>query len=313
MSSAPPGPKWRLFAWRAMQFEVPADWELGAADGDDRKGYCRLDDGKMTRLEVRWQKGPARGPVSEVTDRYLKTLSKRGRHEVPAHVRRNASRVRISDAETECFAWHGELDTTGLAVCCRRCGRISLVRVLNRRSESFRPVARRVLESFRDHGRDGLAPWSLLGFRFDVPERYTLTTYQLRAGRLEMDFRAKGVLASAVRVGLADIVLRERSLADWLKNDPVAVFGRGELTLADTAVRGHAGAQIEGMRRRLLRRFFSLVLRSELLRRVVKEPAIRCRAWRCEPSNSIYVARWLGPDKNLPEFETFANSFICHV
>ena len=302
MPSAHVNPKWRLFAWRAMQLEVPGGWELGAAEGDDRKGYCRLDDGEMTRLEVRWQKGPARGGVSEVADRYLKALSKGGKEQPPARVQRNARRVRIPDAETECFAWHGELDATGLAICCRRCGRVSLVRVLNRRSESFRPIAQRVLESFRDHGRDGFVPWSLLGFRFDVPERYALASHHLRAGRLEMDFRAKDVLARAARVGLADIVLRERSLSDWLKNDPSAAFARSKLTFAETAprMRGHPAAQIEGRRRRLLRRFFS------------KEPAIRCRAWRCEPSNSIYVARWVGPEEAQAEFETFAGSFACH-
>jgi len=67
---------WRLFAWQGVRCETPASWELAAESGDERKGYCRLDDGEMTRLEIRWQFGKSKH-ISEVADRYLAALSKK--------------------------------------------------------------------------------------------------------------------------------------------------------------------------------------------------------------------------------------------
>jgi len=93
-----------------------------------------------------------------------------------------------------------------------------------------------------------------------------MAAYSLRAGRAELDFRARRATARAVRVGLAEIVLRKKSLTDWLKADPVAVFGRSRVTFAESTVRGHPAVEVQGRLRRLIRGLFR------------KQPVIRCRA-----------------------------------
>jgi len=87
---------WALFAWEGMQCEVPPGWELGAAEGTGRKGYCRLDDGESTRLEIRWERGRARGDAGDVAARYLEALSKKyKRSDPPFEVRRDTRLVRL--------------------------------------------------------------------------------------------------------------------------------------------------------------------------------------------------------------------------
>jgi hypothetical protein len=307
MSPAPDPSAWHRFAWQGVRCETPATWELASAKGDARKGYCTLDDGEITRLQIRWQTG-GKGSVSEVVDRYLKALAKRTRRS-PPRVQRNTRLVQIPDADVETFAWHEEVspsgasgsnDVTGLALNCRKCGRTCLLCALSPRSEAFRPVAKRVLGSFRDHPDEGRVAWSVLGFQFDVPEGYLLLDHALKAGRLDFTFRAGRISARAVRVGLAEIVLREQSLADWLKKDAAGLFPGGELTCAETAFRQHPAVEIAGRRRS---RWHAIIRRSA---------SIRCRAWHCAQTNAIYVARWVGPEDLLPQYETFAGSFVCH-
>jgi hypothetical protein len=288
---------WRLFAWQGVRCETPPNWELAGESGDERRGYCRLDDGNMTRLEIRWQCGGT-GAISEVADRFLAALSKKGRRPLP-RVQRNTRLVEIPDSETETFSWRDETSVTGLAVRCGKCGRTCLLRAHDPPSEPFGTTAARVLSSFRDHGSEGRVPWSVLGFRFDVPEGYALSDHALRAGRLELGFRAGRVSARAVRVSLASMVLQQGQ-ADWLKKDPSGSFPRGEVAFAETAVQGHPAVEVRGRQRSRLR---------DLFRRSL---SIHCRAWCCPESNSIRVARWIGPEKSEAEFELFAGSFVCH-
>jgi hypothetical protein len=290
--------------------EAPEGWELGAVEGRERKGYCRLDDGEMTRLEIRWQQGLPDGPASLITDRYLKALTGKNKDEL--RVRRDTHFVEIPGADVETFAWHADVDVTGLAMRCPACGRSTLLRVLNRRSESFRPVAQRVLGSFRDHA-EGAVPWSVLGFRFDVPPDYRLESHSLRTGRSEFEFRFRGGAARAVRVGLAEIVLRNQGLADWLKADPAAQMEKSSTPLTETTVRGHAALQAEDRLSNRWQAFFARrIARDSFRTAFATPPSVRLRAWCCPASNALFLARWFGPSARLPEFDRFADSFACH-
>jgi hypothetical protein len=214
-------------------------------------------------------------------------------------VERNTRLVEIPDGDAETFAWREETSVTGLVVRCRKCGRTCLLRAPSPPSESFQSAALRVLGSFRDHGSEGRLPWSFLGFRFDVPEGYALRDRSLRAGRLELGFQAGRVSSRAVRVGLARIALQQ-GLTDWLRNDPIGSFPRAQVAFAQTAVHGHPAVEVAGRQRSKLTDFFRRSL------------SVHCRAWCCPDSNSIHVARWVGPEESEPEFELFAGSFACH-
>ena len=67
------------FAWQGLTLEVPEDWNLGRVDGDFEKGYTRLDDAEIVRLELEWRRLRGRGEalrLTELVDRYLQNLEK---------------------------------------------------------------------------------------------------------------------------------------------------------------------------------------------------------------------------------------------
>ena len=68
------------FAWQGLTLEVPEDWNLGRVDGDFEKGYGRLDDAEIVRLELEWRRLRGRGEalrLTELVDRYLQNLEKK--------------------------------------------------------------------------------------------------------------------------------------------------------------------------------------------------------------------------------------------
>ena len=68
------------FVWQGLRLEVPEDWNLGRVDGDFEKGYARLDDAEIVRLEIEWRRLKGRGEalrLTELVDRYLANLQKK--------------------------------------------------------------------------------------------------------------------------------------------------------------------------------------------------------------------------------------------
>jgi hypothetical protein len=304
---------WSLFAWQAIQVEAPRAWELGALTGDRRKGYFRLDDAEMPRLEARWQSGAGPEPVAALAERYLKKAGLAGL-KAEGNLERNVHLEPPACMDAEFFVTRGEPalrssataagqeepNAVHMAARCRDCGRVALLRAFYRRDEPFQPVMARLFASYCDHARGGKVPWALFGLRFQVPEEYSLLRHSLRAGRVELEFSSKRALALAARVGLAETVLRKSSLLDWAKKDSTGPWPACAPALAETKRGEHAAVAVSGRERSLARRMLGRL-------RVA-----RGLAWHCEPSNALYVARWLGPEESVPEFAAFAESFLCH-
>jgi hypothetical protein len=290
---------WSPFAWQGIQIETPRDWELGAVTGDRRKGYFRLDDAEMPRLEARWQAGTTRDSVQAVADHYLKKAGLAGA-KAGQNVERNVRLARPAGVEAEFFVTRGDPTAVHMAARCRDCRRIALLRVFRRPDESLQPVLTRLFDSYRDHARGGKMPWSLFGLRFQVPEKYALIRHSIRAGRVELEYAGKRVRALAARVGLAETVLRKSSLLDWVKKDSTGPWPACDPDFAETRRGEHAAIAVTGRERSLARRMLGR-------RRVA-----RGLVWHCEPSNALYVARWLGREEAVPEFAAFTESFLCH-
>jgi len=290
---------WSPFAWQGIQIETPRAWELGAVTGDRRKGYFRLDDADMPRVEARWESGKSRESPSAVADRYLKKAGLAGA-EADRKVERDVRLARPADVETEFFVTLGEPNAMHMAACCRDCRRVALLRVFYRSDESLRPVMARLFGSYRDHARGGKMPWSLFGLRFAVPEEYALLRHSFRAGRVELEFGGQRTRALAARVGLAETVLKKSSLLDWMKKDSAGQRPACTLAFTEKERGEHAAVEVSGRERSLARGMLGR-------RRVA-----RGLAWRCEPSNALYVARWFGREKDVAEFAAFAESFLCH-
>jgi hypothetical protein len=290
---------WSPFAWQGIQIETPRAWELGCVAGDRRKGYFRLDDADMPRVEAKWQSGGPRESVLAVADRYLKKAGLTGaaaEQKVERHVRLAPP----ADMETEFFITRGDPNAMHMAARCRDCGRVALLRVFYRSDEPLQPVMARLFGSYRDHARNGKTPWSLYGLQFEVPEDHVLLRHNIRAGRVELEFAGKRACVLAARVGLAETVLKKTSLLDWLKKDSTGRLPACLMAFAETKRGNHAAIEITGCERSVARRMLGRL-------RVA-----RGLAWHCEPSNALYLARWLGREENVSEFAAFAGSFHCH-
>jgi len=290
---------WSPFAWQGLQIETPRAWELGAVTGDGRKGYFRLDDADMPRVEARWQSRGAAESVHAMAERYLKKAGLSGA-EADDKVERDLRLARPEGIETEFFITHGEPNAMHMAARCRDCGRLALLRVFYRDGESLEPVTARLFGSYRDHARDRKMPWSLYGLRIEVPEDYILLRHSIRAGRVELEFAGKRARAVAARVALAEIVLKKSSLLEWLKKDSKGWWPACEPAFAEKKRGEHAGVEVSGRERSLAR---GILGRLRVARGV---------AWHCQPANALYVARWFGREENVPEFAAFADSFLCH-
>lgn len=293
---------WQLFAWHGIQLEIPADWNPGVVEGTAGDGYCRIDDAETVRVEIKWQHYRSRKPISRVVDEYLGNLAKKHKgKKLPFSVRRDTRMVLLDDVDIECFEWLNEsASSLNLAALCRKCKRVCIVRVLSDTREQLRPMAKRILRSFREHVRGANVPWSVYGLRFAVPESYTLDKYAFHAGRLHIRLQARRRETEAVRLGLAGIVLRKKSLAEVVKKDAIAKSWADKTKFNETKVNGHDGVEATIVPRVRLRRFF------------LRNRKSLARAWHCEQSNAIYVARWSGPGEQTREFDEFVESFVCH-
>jgi len=279
------------FAWQGFQLRVPSDWDLSAASGDYDKGYCRLDDETMPRLEIKWRGGLKTNEASALTDRFLKD-ARLNRKDSPVRVKRDTALAKVPDADCECFFTYGETDAVQMAVCCPVCGRASMLRVIQRPGDTSHAIARRVFRSFRDHPREGWMPWAIYGFRLATPKEFRLKKHRFEAGRLQLDFAANRRSASAARLGLARTALRGTTLLDWARRDPLGVWQGVRVAFESSEHKGRPAVLVSGVRRRLLRR-----------------RAVRGVVWLCEEANALYLAAWRSPAGAVNQFRRFADSF----
>ena len=285
---------WTPFAWQGFQLDVPRGWELGSVSGGAKKGYLRLDDADMPRFEATWEDGPLAGPVTQLGDRYLKKAK------VEGQVKRDVRLTQVEGADTEFFITHGTPDAMHMARRCHTCGRVLLARVMYRREEAMRPVAARVLGSLRDHAVEGRWPWSLFGLRMHTPERFELVNYSVQAGRVDLSLTASKARMRAVRVSLAETLLKRTKLRDWLAADEAGKWPTCKVEMAEGRRGAHEAVTAAGREKSIARRI------------LYGRRAARGAAWHCPENNAIFAAQWIGLEKDLAEWEAFLNSFICH-
>ena len=293
--------RFQLFAWHGMQLWMPEDWNPGALIGNMRSGYCRLDGETEVCAELKWESVRRPPPISKVVEHYLKTgFGSRNKNLRPERVRRDTRLVNIPDAECECFEYRAGVDVIGLVARYAQSKRVYIAQAFCMPSGPPRRILKRFLGSYRETPPDQPIIWSAFGMRCALPEEYELRMHTFKPGRMEMRFQSHGASAQALRVGLAEMLLRGQSLRDWLRKEPLAKSWRLKVELNDTTFHAHPAVEVTGVHRRSLA---GLITRSRV---------VRCLTWHCEPANAIYVAYWTGSRKAQDQFAAFANSFVCH-
>ncbi len=315
--------EWVRFGWQGISGLAPAEWNLGAIGGEYKQGYLRLDDAERPRLELKWSSQQVE--ISQALERYLRSLGKtrRGapRMEIDQEVKILSRRAKPSKRMLG-FSWRqGEsLSGAGLIWACETCGRVLISQVRAYGKEDAIALAKQVLESLEDHGREGKLLWALYGLDFEAPEEYALTGQSLLAGYLELRLqkptkrfqRGEPEGLRICRWGLAETVLATTSLRDW--GESAEALGKGLYPSAarDTIIRGHPGLEIDGESRRLLRRLKRGVVGMLRGSAEAGAPEARGRLWHCPPSNRIYLVEMLS-SQTTEALDGVVESLRCHI
>ena len=343
--------EWTVFGWAGIELEIPATWELSGLSGDQKTGYLRLDDPEMPRLELKWAHTRRKKPDLHATlDEYFKLIRKTYKKGAELSFRRNVNLIKEDDffkgRTVLGFSWKGSIRANGLIFHTGK--RITIVQVMGRLKENWRPTVLRVFQSIIDRGDAPLTLWSAYGLKLGVPKEYKLERQKLLSGYLLFAFVAKPVrFQSAVRlVKLANNRLRNNGSVEVLDTSPpdkgrlsVERYGPAEVMLSDykdttnpleawfrakyaKAIRGYgfevtSDTDTEDERLTLIgqqtRLYDGVPLTPVLmLDKLSKRTTLVFHLWRCHQSNRIYVIQSIGSTDARSTVQKVAESIECH-
>jgi len=313
---------WTLFGWAGIQLEIPTTWELSGISGDEKNGYLRLDDADMPRLELKWAKSRKKKPdLHKTLDEYFKLVRKNYKRGGNVSFRRNVELIKDEDFLKDCtvlgFSWKGGIRANGLIIHNPDAKRITIVQVMGRLKENWRPIVHRVFQSISDQVDAEHKVWSAYGLRLAVPSAYKLEKQKLLSGYLLFTFnRGKYRKISVERYGPAEVLLNEFSSEDnqletWFRSRYAkAIRGYGfEVTPQNE--HGDERINFVGQQTRLYDSVpFSPVL---LVDKILKRTRLTFYTWHCHHTNRIYVVQSIGRQEVSEKLaQEVAESIHCH-
>ena len=343
---------WTIFGWAGIQLEIPTTWELSGLSGDQKTGYLRLDDGDMPRLELKWAHTRRKKPDLQATlDEYFKLIRKTYKKGTELSFRRNVNLIKddeLFDGYTVLgFSWKGNIRANGLIFHVGK--RVTIVQVMGRLKENWRPTVLRVFQSIVDRSEASQTLWCAYGLKLGVPKEYKLERQKLLSGYLLFAFAAKPVrFQTAIKVAklVGNRLQKTNGSGGNMGFTPpdkgrlsVERYGPAEVMLGDykndpnpleawfrakyaKAIRGygfevtsHIDSEDErltliGEQTRLYDGVpFSPVL---ILDKFSKRTALVFHLWRCNHSNRIYVIQSIGSNNAYPIVQKVAESIECH-
>ena len=206
------------FAWQGIGLEIPRDWDLGALDGDAEKGFARIDDAAVARIELRWMPAPRGFDIQASTDRYLAGIEKAGRKQQPPITTKRRTNLGpdVRGVERRGFVWEGPCRALGCLVRHENAPRAIAVQVLLRNDERrLESLARDVLRSVHDQVGRAYYQWALYDFVCEVDARMKLATHRLQSGAFRLEFDGPLGVLTLSRYALANVLLRGRTPAEW--------------------------------------------------------------------------------------------------
>jgi hypothetical protein len=347
--------EWTVFGWAGIELEIPTTWELSGLSGDQKTGYLRLDDPEMPRLELKWAHTRRKKPDLHATlDEYFKLIRKTYKKGTELSFRRNVNFIKeeeFFEGRTVLgFSWKGSIRASGLIFHTGK--RITIVQVMGRLKENWRPTVLRVFESITDRGDAPLTLWSAYGLKLGVPKEYKLERQKLLSGYLLFAFVAKPVrFRSAVRLAkLVSSRLRNNGSLEDRRGEVTSVvpdkgslsverYGPAEVMLSDykdapnpletwfrakyaKAIRGYGfevTSDTDSADERLTligeqTRLYDGVPFSPVLMldKLSKRTALVFHLWRCHQSNRIYVIQSVGSTDARSTVQKVAESIKCH-
>jgi hypothetical protein len=301
----------QTLGWQGLTAEVPSDWSVGAATGDEHEGYLRVDGPDFPRLEVRWSDA-GKADLDKTVAGYLKDLQ-RAKRKTPVEVdaeTRFISRRKLGKDQIRPFVWRSETVSYGVGWICKKCNRLVLAQVLGHREEAgLEALAVEVLSHLEDHGRDGWKVWSLYDLYTEAPEDFTVSKSNFRAGLTELNFTRAAERIVVARWGMAETALRGTTLSGWARVQlyaPLRSYApkMEELSFRDhetLRLTGEAGAPL-GMALRVGRHLAQKVHADQLLGYI----------WHCPETNRLYVVYGIVDVNNRELVDQVRDRTKCH-
>ncbi|MGD9496644.1 MAG: hypothetical protein AB7Y46_10100, partial [Armatimonadota bacterium] len=207
-----------------------------------------------------------------------------------------------------CFGWRGQVHGYGAGWYCEDCRRVMVVQVLARPKEDGMELAGQIIGEMQDHPTDEWITWSTYGLHMEAPERFDLSDQTLMAGLIELKLADRGEQIVALRMGMANIALKGKSLLQWAQSEIRQRHKGIKLSWEETQFRGYPAVAVSGYFRNPLRHFQAFFMH------VAGKPypeVVRGWAWHCEQENRIYYAGALVDEDHLEVAEQVAMRVAC--
>jgi hypothetical protein len=295
--------EWSKFGWQGVTVDVPLGWELRRFNGNRAKGYARLADENLSRLEIRWEKLKRGVEFDKLVKNALAQIEKQKNVEIERHTRM----AELQNKDVETFTTRptgkkGGPHSYNIIAACRECGRIVMIRLLFMPGENMKAVATRVFESMVDHSYDGADVWAAYGLEFAVPETVGLDEALIYPGSIDFRFRYKHDRIDVARIALASTILKHVSLGRWFTDYARKRFKKVSYKGHDTEIMGHQGLELSGRLKGI----------GALLPRLIRRQRYLCRLWHCEKSDKICLYSVLAKEKNFDRFASHYDRVVSH-
>ncbi len=305
-------PRWTRVGWQGFTLMLPEDWNIGAIGGERNEGYLRFDDGDMPRLEIKWaDAGSTFVDLNRVIDKYLRDMAKdkKSRVEVSRDVQLASKRKLRGKKSGQFFAWKGETQGFGAAWFCPACNKTVIMQVLGRLDEPVQEIAEQIITQVEDHPAGDWILWSAYGFDFYSPKDFMLAGQKLMAGLIEITLQAHGEQLQAARWGMANVILRRRSLAEWSQRELAKRFKRFTVDFTETQFKEHEALRIEGRTALPQEKIKSFI---EHVRGKPYPDRLQAILWHCPESNKLFYVEGIVDREHREFIFEVAQRIQCH-
>jgi hypothetical protein len=291
------------FGWQGLRLNIPVHWDVGLLEGHREKGFARIDDPEMARLELRWQFGSARFDIDDALDRYFKALSKsykKSGTEIVVKPRGSIGPDRPGMV-TRGFAWHSDHKAIGCITFNQDTRRVVIAQALVEPSEyGDEAMARQAMASLCD-GPDGddMHTWAVYDFACCVLAEFRLVQHSLKTGAFQLCFESGRGQLAVYRWALAELLLAKHGgdLVKWWRSGLKRSERRRRDDVREIELAGHSVIQVVRNRPHLL----SMVKRASVF------------LWHCPESNQLVrVDVTPGRKKHWDDLVDHGWTVACH-
>lgn len=302
---------WIRVGWQGLSLSLPEDWNIGGIGGGKTDGYLRFDDPDMSRLEIKWaDPGNSAIDLDKLIDKYLREISKgKSKVLVSRDVKLASNRKLRGKKGAKFFAWKGEAQGFGAAWFCPDCHRTVLVQVMGRLDEPVQNLAERIIIDIEDHPKSDWILWSAYGFDFYSPKDFTLASQKLMAGLIEIGLALDTELLSGARWGMANVILRRRSLEQWGRQELAKRLKKFDATFVEIKFHGHDAIAIEGRSALPQEKVKSFI---DHVRGKGFPDRVKALLWHCPESNKLFYVEGIVDREHVQLVEDAAERIVCH-